>query len=182
MSDNITIARPYAKAVFEVALQHKNLAEWSNILSVLTCAIDDVEAQQFFLNPETTAALQIELLDSVIQKTLPKSMLELGANFVRMLIENSRVLLLPEISLEFERLRADYEKTLVVDVKTFSPLTSEQHTQLVERLSNRLQRKVTLDINLDPSLLGGVVISAGDLVIDDSVRSKLIKLETSLVS
>ena len=182
MSDNITIARPYAKAVFQVALHHKQLSSWSDILQVLTCAIHDDDAVQFFLNPETTSNLQVELLVSIIKKALPASMLDVGSNFVHMLVENQRVLLLPDIALEFEHLRAEHEKTLVVTVATFSPLTAEQQTKLVERLSNRLQRKVTLEINLDPSLLGGAVIHAGDLVIDDSVRSKLMKLETSLVA
>ena len=182
MSDNITIARPYAKAIFNIALEHKQLSEWSNILSVLVCAVQDTCAIQFFTNPDTTPAVQLELLLAVVKQSLSKQPTESNINLIHLLVENHRVLLLPEIALEYERLRAEHEKTLVVNVQTFLPLTQEQHAKIVERLSNKLQRKVTLQVSIDPSLLGGIVICAGDLVIDDSVRSKLTKLKISLVA
>ena len=91
-------------------------------------------------------------------------------------------MLLPDICIEFEKLRAEQEKTVTVTVKSFAPLTPEQELQLVKSLSQRLQRHVMLDTSIDASLLGGAVIRAGDLVIDGSLRGKLIKLGTDLAA
>ena len=103
-------------------------------------------------------------------------------NFIALLAENKRLLLLPEIALQFEALRAEQEKTLVATVSSFSAFTKVQEQQLIESLSRRLQRQVTLEIKIDSSLIGGAVIRAGDFVIDGSVRGKLSKLSTELVA
>ena len=180
MSDSTTIARPYAKAIFESALEEKKLAEWSQYLSVFAYTVLDSLANQFIANPASTNEQQIELLLSVLcsKDKENKSLI----NLINLLTINKRLMLLPEIKALYEVHRAEQEKTLGVDVISFSELSSAQEKQLIESLSERLQRKVSLNISIDQSLLGGAVIRAGDLVIDGSVRGKLNKLSTDLAA
>lgn len=190
MSDNTTIARPYAKAIFQVACEQKQLAAWSIILQNLAYIILDSAVEEFILNPASSEALQSQLILTVIysqqlknmQSTPMNAMKAFVENLVQLLAQNKRLLLLPEISGQFELLRAEQEKTLTVQVASFAKLSHAQQQQLTDRLSQRLQRQVTLDLSIDTTLLGGAVIRAGDLVIDGSVRGKLNKLATALVA
>jgi F-type H+-transporting ATPase subunit delta len=180
MSDSTTIARPYAKAIFEYALGEKKLAEWSAHLQNLTQTVLAPQAEKFITNPATTVDQHIELVQAAIQvKSNENSSLN---NFIALLATNKRLTLLPEISALYEIHRAEQEKTLDVDVTSFSELSNAQQQRLIESLSQRLQRKVALKIKIDPSLLGGAIIQAGDLVIDGSVRGKLNKLSTGLAA
>ncbi len=179
MSDNTTIARPYAKAIFEFALQQHKLAEWSALLCCLAEAVSDPAAKRFINNPATTAEQQRQLLLAIMDS---QHKAECEENLIHLLVANKRLLLLPEIYAQFEMLRAEQEKTIQVSVRSFTTLSESQQHQLAERLSQRLKRQVTLDISIDKTLLGGAVIRAGDLVIDDSVRGKLIKLGANLAA
>jgi F-type H+-transporting ATPase subunit delta len=180
MSDSTTIARPYAKAIFEHALAEKQLAPWSDYLFVLAQAVLDANASEFIANPASTPEQQIELLEAVC-KIKDKDVKSLG-NLIGLLATNKRLMLLPEIKALYDVHRAEQEKTLGVDVVSYSAVSSAQQQQLMDALSKRLQRDVTLNISIDPSLLGGAVIQAGDLVIDGSVRGKLNKLSTGLAA
>ncbi len=180
MSDNVTIARPYAKAIFNHALAKKQLAAWSIILHDLALTVLDPQASGFICNPESTVELQIQLLLSVVVKSKPAIEMNDIENLVHLLAANKRLLLLSDISAQFEVLREAQEKTVTVQVSSFAAFTEEQQQNLVQSLSDRLQRHVMLDINIDKSLLGGAVIRAGDLVIDGSVAGKLAKLGATL--
>lgn len=180
MSDSTTIARPYAKAIFEHALADNKLADWSVFLLQLSQAVLTPEATEFLTNPSATDEQKIELL-SVAMGKKGKDVESLH-NLISLLTENKRLMLLPEIKALYEQHRSDYEKTLEVDVISFSALTVAQQEKLVESLSKRLQRKVSLKISIDTSLLGGAVIRAGDFVIDGSVRGQLTKLSTVLAA
>lgn len=180
MSDSTTIARPYAKAIFEQALAENKLADWSNYLSVLTQAILNPQVSDFIANPVSTDEQKIELLQSIIKAQANQS--ESLNHLIALLTANKRLLLIPDIKVLYEIHRAEQEKILEVEVKSFSELSSAQQQQLVESLSKRLSRKVSLKISIDSSLLGGAMIQAGNLVIDGSVRGKLIKLATNLAA
>lgn len=182
MSDNVTIARPYAKAIFQHALAQKNLADWSLVLQALSLAVLDASASRFICNPDSDADLQSQLLLAVLKQSNLTADAASSESLVRLLALNKRLLLLPAICAQFEMLRAEQEKTLTVLVSTFAALPDEQQRSLTKSLSERLQRHVVLEINIDPSLLGGAVIHAGDLVIDGSVRGKLTKLSTELAA
>jgi len=182
MSDNVTIARPYAKAIFNHALAKKQLTAWSIILHDLAQAVLDPRASRFICNPESSTELQSQLLLFVLGKSNHAIDMEHIENLVHLLTANKRLMLLPDIYVQFEVLRAEQEKTLTVQVNSFASLSGEQEQQLMQSLSQRLQRKVMLDINIDKTLLGGAVIHAGDLVIDGSVRGKLTKLGAALAA
>ena len=183
MSDRTSLARPYAKAVFEHALENHTLSEWSAWLSQFDAVVSCPDFQSFVLNPETTCEQHAEALVSVmsallsIEKALPDAL----DAFIQVLAQNKRVLILSDICAQFEALRADEENRICVRVSSFSPLAEKQQARLAERLSERLKREVTLDLTVDPALLGGAVICANDWVIDASVKGQLDKLGADLV-
>ena len=182
MSDTTTIARPYAKAIFKHALSIKQLADWSITLHNLSEVAVDFEAIRFICNPSSSTELQVELLLATCRKSAGVNENKAIENLLGLLAANKRLLVLPEIYVQYEALRAEQEKTLTANVSSFAALTSTEQEQLIHSLSQRLQRQVTLDINIDKSLIGGAVIRAGDLVIDGSVRGKLNKLGTNLAA
>lgn len=180
MADSVTIARPYAKAIFEHALQVDNLRDWSMYLHALTLAVLDPDCAAFIKNPEATIEQKTDVLFSVVKADAnhKAALIEL----LNTLAANKRLIILPEILNRFEALRSEQEKTLEVQVTSFSKLSLEQTEQLSESLGKRLHRKITLNVDIDESLLGGAVIKAGDLVIDGSVRGKLDKLKSGLAA
>ena len=182
MSDSTTVARPYAKAIFNHALATKDLAAWSLVLHDLAATLENPEGLNFINNPATTAVLQAELLLSVCSRIKLAGDLKPIENLVHVLAENKRLQVLPDIFVQYEALRAEQEKTLTAYISSFAALSAAEEQDLINSLSQRLQRKVTLEVNLDQSLLGGAVIHAGDLVIDGSVRGKLTKLATNLAA
>lgn len=182
MSDNVTIARPYAKAIFNHALRENQLVAWSIILQELAHAVVDPSASSFINNPGTAVELQSQLLLFVLEKSKHGTAHDPIEKWVHLLASNKRLLLLPDIYAQFEELRAEQEKTMTVSVSSFAPLTTEQQQRLVKSLSQRLQRQVMLDMKIDKSLLGGAVIHAGDLVINGSVLEKLTKLGAALAA
>jgi F-type H+-transporting ATPase subunit delta len=103
-------------------------------------------------------------------------------NFVRVLAENHRLLLLPEIATQYEELRSEVENTIDVAVVSAIALSSEQQDKLAQALSARLKRKVHMHTSVDAALVGGAVVRAGDLVIDGSLKGRLQRLATDLTS
>ena len=188
MSDATTIARPYAKALFNLAFDAQNetksnqLAAWSNTLDMLAQAVSDVNAQLFLQNPMASVEQQAQVVLCVCSKNKPMVDETLVDNFVHLLAVNKRLLVLPNIWAEYELLRAEQEKTLSATVVSFAALSSAQEQKLIESLSKRLNRNVTLNITIDSSILGGAIIGAGDLVIDGSVRGSLNKLKSTLAA
>lgn len=182
MSDITTIARPYAKAIFELALSANQLAEWSQILIELALAVSLPDTVQFINNPVATSDEKIKLLLVVVPRLKKAVDTQFIENLVSLLAENGRLLLIPGIAIQYEQLRAEQEKTMTVNVHSFTPLSDVQQQRLVEALTQRLKRQVALEISIDESLLGGALIQAGDLVIDGSVRGQLLKLASSLAA
>jgi F-type H+-transporting ATPase subunit delta len=173
-----TLARPYAKAAFEVALQSSNLDLWSSMLTV-SAAVTADEGVRELLNSSSLSSQQIaESFIGVCGDELD----EKGKNFVHLLAENKRLVLLPEISTLFENLKANQEKSVDVEITTAFELSSDVSNKLAQALKDRLQREIKLATSVDQSLIGGAIIRAGDNVIDGSVRGKLSKLAESMNS
>jgi F-type H+-transporting ATPase subunit delta len=173
-----TLARPYAKAAFEVALQNSSLDSWSGMLR-LSAAVTADESIRGLLNSPSLSSEQIaDAFISVCGDELD----EKGNNFVHLLAENKRLVLLPEISLLFENLKANQEKSVDVEITTAFEISSDVSSKLAQALKDRLQREIKLATSVDQSLIGGAIIRAGDNVIDGSVRGKLSKLAESMNS
>jgi|TARA_B110000971_G_scaffold217248_1_gene253745 F-type H+-transporting ATPase subunit delta len=178
MAELTTLARPYAKAAFQVALQDSALDAWSKMLNTSASVTSNESISSLLTDP----SLSSEQLATAFIAVCGDELDEKGNNFVRLLAENKRVLLLPAISEQFHALKANQEKTLDVEVTTAFELSSEILEKLAKSLKTRLQRDINLNTNIDQSLLGGAIIRMDDTVIDSSVRGKLVKLAESMNS
>ncbi|RLA05061.1 MAG: F0F1 ATP synthase subunit delta, partial [Gammaproteobacteria bacterium] len=169
MSELTTLARPYAKAAFEFALEQDNLAGWSDMLSFLSLVLEDKGVSALLDSPSMTKDKATEVVLSVAKENLN----DYGINYVRLLASNGRLELLPEILHLFETNKAEYEKTIDVEMTSAIELSDQQLTELNQRLVSKLGRKVNINCQIDPTVMGGYIIRAGDLVIDASIRGKL---------
>jgi F-type H+-transporting ATPase subunit delta len=178
MAESITLARPYAKAAFEVALAGKELGAWSNALQLLAKVSANELVRRRLLSPSLTAVQQADTLIQLCgDELLPRT-----HNLVRLLAENKRLTLLSEISELFEALKANQEMTVDVELSTAFELNKDVVKKITQALQTRLNREIKLQTRVDKNLIGGAVIRAGDTVIDSSVRGKLTKLAEAMNS
>jgi F-type H+-transporting ATPase subunit delta len=178
MAELSTLARPYAKAAFNAALDSSQLDHWSAQLATLAAISQHETVERLIVNPELSAADKSITLKQLIGEPLNAG----GSNLVDVLAENRRLGLLAEISEQFEVLKAEQEKTADVLVTSAFSLSDSQQKMLVEKMTAKLSREVQVTVEIDESLLGGVVIRSGDMVIDGSVRGKLAKLAEAMNS
>jgi len=178
VADKTTIARPYAKAAFDEAKSGNQLGVWSETLRTASAVVRDPRVQKLLGNP---AVSNDDLVKLVTDAAGPK-LDGLGRNFVQALAENHRLGYLPEISALFDELKDEVEGVIDVTVTSAAPLESGQRDALSGALQRRLKRQVRLHCETDPSLIGGAVLRAGDLVIDGSVRARLDRIAYELTS
>ncbi len=178
MAEKSTIARPYALAAFGLAKENNDLARWSDMLGFAAVAITDDAMQVYIGNPRIDQATLSRLMIEVCGDQLN----DLGKNFIKVLVANKRLNVLPEIIVLYNQFRADAEKTVEAEVISAFPLTDAQQSSLIAGLKKRLGREVNLVSRIDENLLGGAIVRAGDLVIDGSVSGQLSKLETVLLN
>lgn len=178
MAELITLARPYARAAFETAQAENALAQWNEMLAFAAQVAADSDMRRLIASPRVSDDQKADLLIGLYDGDLSES----GKNFIRILAENQRLALLPHIYTLFETARADLERTVDIQVSAPYELTEEQQQKLSQALSKKLERKVSLTTTVDKSLIGGVVVRTGDMVIDASVRGKLTKMAEALSS
>ena len=176
MSENSTVARPYAKAVHDIAQERGQADAWSTLLELGAAAAADEGFQRLLGSPEHTEAALADLIIGICGEQAD----ELGRNFFRVLAENERLGCLPEIQLEYERLRAEAENVVDVEISSAVPLSDGQRETYAASLRQRLGKTVRLHCGIDETLLGGAVIRAGDLVIDGSLRGRLERLASAV--
>ncbi len=176
MSEAITTARPYAQAAFDEAQKLNALQAWSEMLLSLAEAINHPEMVAVVSNPRV-AKKQVEgLMEALLGKGASKQQ----QNFLRILADNQRLLLLPEIAALFETLKSEAEKTINVVVDSAFELSAAQKTKIVDSLKKRMGREIKLSCKVNKEILGGVVIRAGDKVIDGSARTRLTEMANVL--
>ena len=176
MSDKTTAARPYARAVFETAQAESTQDIWTDVLAMLTSIVANADVKTVLAAPGLGAAAKGELLLDICGDKLKDS----HRNFVRLLAENGRLEIMPEISELYEILRAEAESKVEAKVTSAYPLSNEQMQALTDALKKRLGCEVTLVAETDASIIGGLVIRAGDLVIDGSASARLGSLAQAL--
>ena len=176
MSDLATAARPYARAAFEVAVDGGTQQQWTDMLAFMEVVAADPVMRALLDSPVLSRQQAAELFISVCAGQVS----EQGANFIRLLAENARMPLLPEIAALYRQYRADAEGTIDAEVISASHVNEAQLASIAAALKQRLGKEVRLASRTDPSLIGGAVIRAGDLVIDGSVRGRLDKLSAAL--
>ncbi len=176
MSSLTTLARPYAKAAFKLAQGQNALAGWDGLLSAAGDVVGDSTMATLLGNPQASAGQAISILTEALGGDLDNSF----TNFIKVLGNNDRLSLLPEIAVLFRKLREQAEKRLSVRVVSAIALEEDQAERMKKALAKRFDREIEMASEIDPSVLGGAVIYAGDQVIDGSLRGRLQKLQNSL--
>ena len=176
MSELSTLARPYASAVFELAKEQKDFDRWSNMLAFMAAVAHDGEMRRVLDSPRLSEEQAAEMFIAVCEERIDDD----GRNFVRLLAENRRLQLLPEITARYEFMRHEAEGKIDAEVVSAQELDKAKLEAIAKALKARLGREVNLTAHIDEGLLGGAVIRAGDLVIDGSIQGRLNKLSTAL--
>ena len=176
MAENLTIARPYAEAVFASADAEGKLQEWSQALQRLAMIVSDPDMHSAIGNPKIAPEQLYELVAAPAGDTLNAQV----QNFVRVLIENDRLAVLPEIATSFESLKNEREGVIEAQIESAFPVDDAALAQLVGDLELRFKRKVRPQVTIDRELIGGALITVGDEVIDGSVRGRLENMASAL--
>ena len=176
MSDLPSIARPYAKAIFDLALEQKSQTDWANILRHFGVLASDPEFLALSQNPLTA---QIDL-GKLMLGTYDGSRPEGVENLVRMLIQHRRLLALPAISTRYQQLLDEAQKCAVAHVVTAMELSYSQKENLKGVLESRLNLDITIEEQIDESLVGGAIVRVGDWVVDGSANGRIKTLDAAL--
>ncbi|OFZ99376.1 MAG: ATP synthase F1 subunit delta [Betaproteobacteria bacterium RIFCSPLOWO2_02_67_12] len=176
MAEPSTIARPYAEAAFRLADAQGKLAEWSAALANLAAVAADARVRSAIGDPTLSAPRIAGLVISVLDGKLSAE----AENFVRVLADNRRLELLPEIRAQYDALRNEREGVIEAEVFSAFELDEAQLAGLIARLESTTGRQVKAQVRLDKELIGGIKVVLGDKVIDGSVRAQLGALENAL--
>ena len=174
MSSSLTLARPYARAAFTLAQANDALPQWSMRLGFAAQIALDARVQALLGHPRLTAAEAVELL------LPPGAPDEVFGKFLEELAENGRLQLLPDIAALYAQLRAEAERVVKATITSATKLDESELARLRAALIKRLGSEVEIVTAVDPELIGGAVIDAGNVVIDGSIRNKLTRLESAL--
>lgn len=177
MSELTTIARPYAKAAFDFAVEANKIDAMQAQL-VFASEVTKNDTVKTLLSGATAAETVSNLFIKICDEQLDLN----GQNLIKLMAENERLTALPDVVSLFAEFRAEYEKTAEVDVLSAVELSSDQQTKLAASLEKRLAKKVKLNCIIDTTVVGGLVIKSGDMVIDSTVRGKLDRLANALQS
>lgn len=176
MAEEITIARPYAEAVYRLAQQGNKLEQWSQMLRFAATVAEDERVLEVIDNPQLSSSQVEAALLSLSEKQVDEE----GKNLIHLLLENNRFKLLPQIFDLYEKLKAENEGVLNAEIISAMPLDVTQQKELVTGLEKKFGCKVTATVALDPELIGGVRIIVGDVNIDASVRGRLEQMALTL--
>jgi F-type H+-transporting ATPase subunit delta len=176
MSELATLARPYAAAVFKRAKESGSSGKWSDSLAFLAIVLKDENIIAVVNNPKVSTerleGLMLAICDGQVDKE--------GENFLKLLVQNRRLSLLPEIARIFEEFKAEDEGYIEVDVLTAYALSKESKLEFSSKLEKALHKKIHMNVSVDKSLIGGVLVRAGDRVIDGSIKGQLQQMHKAL--
>lgn len=176
MAEAISVARPYAIAAFDEANKLNELTGWSEVLLSVADAVTNPEVYTLITSPRVARSQ----LESLMLALCGDKANAAQRNFIRLLVESQRLVLLPEIAAMFEMMRAEAEKSVDVVVTSAFDLNEPQKQKIAAAMKKRMGREIRLSCATDRGLLGGIVIRAGDKVIDGSARTHLAELATAL--
>jgi F-type H+-transporting ATPase subunit delta len=175
MFENTTLARPYAKAAFSYAFESGKVDAWNKTLVIVAELVKQPEVANLINHPKVKTEDVLAFFAEFGEEWSDQQ-----KNLLRIMAENKRLRLLPEVAAQFERLRAESQQTLQVDMLTARPVVQEQQTKISTRLKQKYQREIQLNVRLVPELIGGAVLKIGDRVIDGSIRGYLTGLANAL--
>jgi F-type H+-transporting ATPase subunit delta len=176
MSENVTIARPYAEAAFSLAREQNALPRWAGMLGLLSNVSSDSTVRAALDNPRLDNAAKESLLLSLCGDALDAD----GRSFVRVLIESDRVAVLPDIKRLFDTLKDGADGVARAQIVSAFPVDDAQLASLKTALEKRFGKKIEATISVDPDLIGGARVTVGDTVIDASVRGELQAMSSQL--
>ena len=172
------IAKPYARAVFELAREQEAMGAWSQMLEALALVAGHPEVEKLAASPLVTQARLQELFAAVIGNELKGDY----AHFLALLIHNKRLYALPDIAALFAGYKAEAENMTRVTVESAFEVDNDFLEQVKKRLEKRFNSTIDIETRLNPALIGGAVIRAGDFIIDGSIKGKLERFSQSLLS
>lgn len=175
MSELTTIARPYAKAAFDFAVEQSAVEKWAEMLGFVAEVTKNEQIQQFL-----TSSFSAQKVADTVISICGEQLDQYGQNLIRLMAENKRLTVLPAVFDEFQHYVEDYQATAEVQVISAQPLNATQQQKIVAAMEKRLARKVKLNCTVDSSLIAGVIIRTNDFVIDGSSRGQLTRLANEL--
>lgn len=176
MSNVTVLARPYAKAAFDLAESDGAAAGWNDMLVLTSSLVSEESVQDLLYSPKVSQSQLVEIISDAAGEAINSKF----RNFLAVLAENKRLPLLPDITDLYQRLREEADKLLRVRVVSAFELEEDQATRMKAALARRFDREILLESEVDGSMIGGAVIYAGGQVIDGSLRDRLTKLSNSL--
>jgi F-type H+-transporting ATPase subunit delta len=184
MADTSTVARPYAKALFDLALADGKLGAWSEALNAAAAVLGDANAKRVLANPALDLATRADFIRAMSVGIEGADLFESaqGKGLLALLAENDRLAALPEIAAQFGALKSEAENKVKVKFISATAVEAAVAERVKESLKKRLGRDVELELEVDPSLIGGAIVRAEDRVIDGSVRTRLEQLARAMVS
>ncbi len=177
MSEFITVARPYAKAAFDFAVEQNALNDWQQMLAFAAEVSRNEQVHNLL-----SGAIAPEHMAETFIAVCGEQLNENGQNLIKVMAENGRLIVLPDVLEQFIQLRSEQESTVDVEVTSAAALSDDQLAKIAAAMEKRLSRKVKLNCKIDKSVIAGFIIRAGDMVIDDSVRGRLDRLADVLQS
>lgn len=173
-----TCARPYAKAAFKLAKELDQLDEWSQMLTLCASVSRREAVERILKDPSTNGDMKAGAFIQLCEGSLTVEV----ENYIRILTNKKRISLLPHIDALFEQMKSQDQGYQDVVVTSAFPLTESQEEKIAKKVEQRLGRSVRMHTQIDSELVGGVIVKAGDLVIDGSVRTRLTKLADAMIS
>lgn len=177
MTELATLARPYASAVFKRAKETSATTQWSESLAFMSAVVTSEEVLKVVSNPKVNRDKLGELVLDICKDHTDNE----GINFLKLLLLNNRLSLLPNIAEQFEALKAEEEGYVDVEVVSAYAFTKEEKQKFSATLEKKFNKKIHMNVTVDKSLIGGVLVRAGDRVIDGSVRGQLQQLQKALM-
>ncbi len=179
MAELSTIARPYADALFETArASGEGLDRWLAVVEELAVLMSHPQVAEVVADPKLGDAQVVDLLAGLVKQPLPAA----GTNFLKLLVSNQRLAVLPEVAVQFRQLKNQAEGVADCLIETAFPLDDGEVATLLGALAKRFGTRLRPTVQVNPALIGGVRIAVGDQVLDNSVRARLNQMQTALTA
>lgn len=175
-----TIAKPYANAVFEIAQQNKSHADWKGVLEVGVSVANDATMRAFVASPNSTKANKAKTMIAIFTSALGRALSKQEKAFVDLLLKNGRINALPSILALFSAMSDLNSDAKAFHVTSAYKLSKKEEDEIIKDLSDKYKTTVSIDIEIDENLVGGVVIKEGDKVIDLSIKARVNELGSQL--
>jgi F-type H+-transporting ATPase subunit delta len=178
MARRDTAPRRYAEAAFEVATRDNTLADWRSELELAAALVGNERALRVLANPAIPGERRAEALGTLLGDRVSRPVL----NLIQLMLRRSRIDALPRVAAEFRRLDDDRQGITHATAISASELSGDEIRALTARLEQSTGGQIALDVEVDPGLLGGLIVRVGDRLIDGSVRGRLERLRNQLIS